>query len=188
MNSNYLIDEAIRFATLAHEGACRKGGETPYIFHCLETMLIVSQMTEDREIIAAAVLHDVVEDTSYTVEDIKERFGERVANFVAEESEDKRDHLPKESTWKVRKQEQIEHIAVASHGAKLIMLGDKLANMRSTLRDFKTNPETMWDKFNMKDSKEQEWYFRSVAKALVELENQPAYQEFCIILDIVFKR
>ena len=84
-----MINKAIAFATKAHGGQRRKGTDIPFILHPMEVGMIVSRMTDDAEVIAAAVLHDVVEDCqSVSVEQIAEEFGERVAKEF--------------SAWKVR--------------------------------------------------------------------------------------
>ena len=93
-----MLDEAILFATKAHEGQFRKGTKKPYIVHPLEVKDIVMTMTEDEEIICAAVLHDTIEDCKDVSEEtIRIQFGERVAKMVAGESEDKT------RTWEERK-------------------------------------------------------------------------------------
>ena len=104
-----IIERAIDFAVKAHEGTKRKGKETPYILHPIEVMTIVASMTNDEEVIAAAVLHDTVEDTAVTKEDIVQTFGERIAALVMAESEDKMETLPATSTWQQRKQATIDH-------------------------------------------------------------------------------
>ena len=77
-----LVDKAIIFAVKAHEGVPRRGRDFPYIVHPLESLTIVATMTSEPELLAAAVLHDVVEDTDFTVEDIRAEFGDRVAELV----------------------------------------------------------------------------------------------------------
>ena len=91
-----MIKEAARFAAKAHEGAVRKGSHLPYIVHPMEVAMVVSAMTDDVEVIAAAYLHDVIEDANVTYEKLKETFGTRVADLVQTESEDKT------RTWKER--------------------------------------------------------------------------------------
>lgn len=86
-----VLDHAIAFATKAHEGQFRKGTQIPYILHPMEAAAIVGTMTTDDEIIAGAALHDVVEDTDTTLEDVVRLFGERVGSLVASESENKRE-------------------------------------------------------------------------------------------------
>ena len=74
-----MINKAIAFAVKAHEGQPRKGTEIPYIFHPLEVGMIVSRITDDEEVIAAAVLHDTVEDCdTVTLDNIRKEFGDRV--------------------------------------------------------------------------------------------------------------
>ena len=102
-----LLDRAILFAVKAHAGAVRRDGHTPYILHCTEAAAIAATMTQEQEVLAAAVLHDVVEDTDVTAETLKSEFGSRVALLVGAMSENKRPNLPPEDTWLVRKEETI---------------------------------------------------------------------------------
>ena len=105
-----MIDRAAKFAEQAHKGTHRKGTRIPYIVHPLETALIASMLTNDEEILAAALLHDTIEDTGVTYEDLKQEFGTRVADLVAAESEDK------SKTWIERKGHTLEHLKTASPG------------------------------------------------------------------------
>lgn len=102
-----LYEKAVVFAAIAHQGARRKGSRIPYLSHPIEAAAIVSELTDDEELIAAAVLHDVVEDTPVTLEEVEQYFGERIAAYVGYETEDKRRDLPAEETWLVRKQEML---------------------------------------------------------------------------------
>ena len=127
-----IFDKAILFATKAHSGSFRKGATTPYIVHPMEASAIVATMTDDKNVLAAAVLQDVVEDTDYTIDDIVKEFGEDVAHLVSAESENKRDNLPSEATWKIRKQETLDYLKdKATKEEKMIALGDKLSNIRA---------------------------------------------------------
>lgn len=181
-----LCECAIQFAAVAHKGDYRKGNRLPYIVHPMEVMTLVSQMTDDAEVVAAGALHDVVEDTPYTIEDIRKAFGDRVAYLVAMESEDKRPDRPKEETWRIRKEESLAHDKDAPVEAKYIMLADKLSNMRATLRDYQKDGHGIWQKFNMKDEAQQEWYYRQVARVLVELKDEPLYREYEGIIKTIF--
>lgn len=176
-----MIQQAARFAAKAHEGKMRKGSEIPYIVHPLETAVIVSRMTEDPEIISAALLHDVLEDTEVTFEELSEAFGTRVAGLVAAESEE-----DKRKTWKERKQATIERLAAASREEKLLCLADKLSNLRSTTADYLLKGEAVWLKFRMKDKKEHEWYYRGVLEQLSDLSEEPAYGEYKELLALLF--
>ena len=93
-----LLDDAIVFAIHAHSGQLRKGTNTPYILHPLEAAAIVASMTDDLEIIAAAVLHDTLEDAHISMYEIADKFGERVADLVKSETENKREDLPASDT------------------------------------------------------------------------------------------
>ena len=143
-------------------------------------------MTDDEEILAAAALHDTVEDTDATVEQIRSRFGPRVAELVAGESENKREDRPAEETWKVRKQETLEHLKTAPREIKIITLGDKLSNMRALYRDHLVLGDRLWDRFNQKDPKEHAWYYSGVARCLEELAGAPAYEEYLQLIEKTF--
>ena len=95
-----MVEEARSFAEKAHEGQFRKGTKRPYIVHPLEVAKIVSTMTDDEEMISAALLHDTLEDCrQVTKEQIKEAFGERVLEMVRQESEDKSKNLGGEKKY-----------------------------------------------------------------------------------------
>ena len=181
-----LVEAAVRYAARAHFGDMRKGNHIPYIAHPVEVMMLSRRMTNIAEVMAAASLHDVVEDTCVKVEDIRREFGEKVAALVCMESEDKRENLPKSSTWKLRKSENLIREMNAPVDAKRIMLADKVSNMRSTLRDFRESGHDIWNKFNMKDVHEQAWYYRSVAKVLSDLSSEDIYGEYIAMIEEVF--
>ena len=127
-----LVSEAINYAVKAHDGMRRKKSDLPYIIHPLEAAVIVGTMTDDQEVIAAAVLHDVVEDTNISIEEIEERFGKRVRDLVESETEKKRIGIPAKASWRIRKEESLEILRNSNDiGVLMIWLGDKLANMRS---------------------------------------------------------
>lgn len=181
-----VLDRAIVFATEAHEGQYRKGTDIAYILHPLEAATIVGTMTTDSEVIAGAVLHDVVEDTDITINEIYEMFGERVACLVDSESEDKREHLAAQSTWKIRKQETLDHLKNAPLDVKMITLGDKLSNIRAINRDYNAIGDILWQRFNQKDKNEHYWYYQSIADCLSELSEYHLYQEYCELLKKTF--
>lgn len=181
-----VLDQAISFATEAHKGQLRKGSEIPYILHPLEVAAIVGTMTGDDELLAAAVLHDVVEDTDTTIGQIEALFGRRIAGFVAAESEDKREDLPAEATWKIRKQETLDHLRTAPIEVKMITLGDKLSNIRSVYRDYMAIGDALWQRFHQKDKQQHHWYYSGIADRLAELEGHAAYTEYCSLVKRVF--
>ena len=181
-----IIEQAIIYAANAHVGRLRKGTKLAYIVHPMETMMITARLTNDVNTIAAAALHDVVEDTEYTYNDIKQAFGETVANLVSEESENKREGQDKTVTWRIRKEETILSIKDKTLEAKKIMLADKLSNLRASLRDYRVTGIKMWEKFNMTDPAQQKWYYTSVLGALSELCETPQYKEAMGIIQEIF--
>ena len=104
-----LIDKAIKYATDNHHNVLRKGKTIPYILHPLEAMAIVATLTDDYEVIAAAALHDLIEDTTITYNDIKEEFGKRVADIVINESDNALEGYAT-MTWKEKKSEEKEEL------------------------------------------------------------------------------
>lgn len=174
-----LMDRAIIFATRAHSGTYRKGTDIPYIVHPIEAAAIVATITDDPDMIAAAVLHDVVEDTDATVDEIRLFFNDRIANLVEAESENKRKNLPPQETWMVRKMETLEFLRnKADREAKILALADKLSNMRAIHRDQNTVGDKLWERFNEKRKEKHGWMYRQVADALSELQDTFAWQEY----------
>ena len=183
------VTKAIEFAAKAHDGMCRKKDKTPYILHPLEAAVIVGTMTYDQEIISAAVLHDVVEDTGITIEEIEENFGTRIRRLVESETEDKRADLPPEDTWRIRKEESLNELKNNKEVAvQMLWLGDKLANMRSFYRMKRKEGEGMWQSFNQKDPEQQFWYYSTIAELTASLKNSSAWQEYYELVKIVFER
>lgn len=184
-----MIDKAIIFAANAHKGMYRKGNNQPYIFHPLEVLNLVSMMSQDEDILCAAILHDTVEDTSVTIEDIAREFNKRVAQLVGYESEDKRGQVNKAGTWADRKKETIERIkSIDDLGAKMICLADKVSNLRSFHLLAFQQGEQLWDNFNMKNPKMHYWYYNELAKALSDLKDYPVYQEYLFLIDSIFSK
>ena len=174
-----MIDRAIAFATQAHKGQFRKGTTRPFILHPLEVGKIVASMTEDEEVISAAILHDTIEDcVGITEEILGQEFSPRVASLVAQESEDK------SKTWMERKSTTIAHLKVAPREIQMIGLADKLSNMRDIDRDYPECGEELWNRFRMKDKNVIGWYYKSVRNSLEEsMKDTKAYQEYCELIE-----
>lgn len=182
-----LANAAIIFAAKAHDGMRRKQSDVPYIIHPMEAAVIVSSMTSNQEVIAAAALHDVVEDAGVTIQEVEQHFGKRVAELVASETEDKREHLPAAETWKIRKEEAIAVLQNTKDlDIKILYLGDKLANLHSIYTAWKEEGDAFWQYFNQKDPAQQAWYYRSIADSLKELSDTVAWQEFNQLIQIIF--
>lgn len=138
MKNSTLVLKAAQFAALKHRDQRRKDVESsPYIIHPITVALAIAEIgcIEEQEILAAALLHDTLEDTDTSASELDEIFGETVRQYVEEVTDDK--SLPKEE----RKQKQIEHAAALSMGATLIKLGDKISNVS----DVTLSPPAGWD-------------------------------------------
>lgn len=181
------LDKAIIFAVKAHSCQERRGKGYPYIVHPMEAMEIVATMTPDQELLAAAVLHDTVEDTSVTIEEIREQFGERVASLVESESDVVVNSVSESESWKTRKQAAIERIAGSSRDAKIVAMGDKLSNMRAITRDYRQRGDDLWQIFHAPGGKpDHEWHYRGLAESLSALAGTSPYEEFVRLIDEVF--
>lgn len=182
-----LVDRAITFAVRAHAGTRRRGKEFPYIVHPLEALAIVATMTSDPEILAAAVLHDTVEDTGTGVEELRREFGARVASLVAAETDTISDgSQAAEGSWMERKRRALDRLAKAPLDVKMVALGDKLSNMRAIARDFEAQGDSFWNLFHEKDPKVHAWRYRALADALKELSGTLAFREFEDLINRVF--
>lgn len=174
-----MIEKAIAFATQAHEGQVRKGTARPFILHPLEVGKIVATMTEDEEVISAAILHDTIEDCeSVTEAVIRREFTGRVASLVAQESEDK------SKSWMERKSATIAHLKVAPKEIQMIGLADKLSNMRDIDRDYPECGEDLWNRFRMKNKEVIGWYYKSIRESLrASMGDTEAYKEYSLLID-----
>ena len=181
-----ILDRAIIFAVRAHTGTERRGKGFPYIVHPMEAVEIVATMTKDQELLAAAALHDTLEDTNITLDQLRSEFGNRVASLVADESDEKYEGVSESDSWHARKQAAIDRLARASHDAKIVALGDKLSNMRAIARDYAEQGDALWSLFHAKDPKDHAWHYRGLAASLSELSDTFAYKEFVALINQVF--
>jgi len=178
-----LFDRAVIFATRAHGGTERRGKGYPYIIHPMEAVCIVASMTNDPEMLAAAMLHDTVEDTSVTIDEIRREFGDRVADLVQHETAPVPDDLP----WHERKEAQLAQLANAPYDSKVVALGDKLSNIRTLAADYRVMGDQLWNRFHAPNGKEDiAWYYHSLAEALSDLAGTAAYLEFVNLIFEIF--
>lgn len=156
----HLIDRAIEVAAIAHRHQVRKGTDIPYITHPFAVGLMLARAGCADEIVAAGILHDTVEDTDLTLEDLHHDFGEKVAAIVAGCSEPSKSH-----SWEERKRHTIEHIRTASWEVRAVSCADKLHNLRSIAHGHNTLGEDVWTRFK-RGRADQAWYYRNMADAL----------------------
>ena len=172
-----VVERAMRLAARCHRHQNRKSSDLPYITHPASVALILSQSGfDDEAVLAAALLHDVVEDTDYTPDELSARFPRKVAECVAALTERKLDEAGRKRPWKERKQEHIEHVAGESLEARAIVLADKLHNLGTILYDLKAanNDEAregIWCRFNA--TREQTlWYYRTMIEQAAQSDEQ----------------
>ncbi len=157
------IEEAIEIAAEAHHGQYRKGTHTPYITHPYAVGLILMEAGCTEVVIIAGLLHDTVEDTDLTLDFIRERFGDAVANIVDGCSEDKA------LRWRARKTERIEALRTASPEVCTVTCADKLHNLRTIISEYDAIGDSVWDRFHG-GVEDQAWYYRSILSAIAERE------------------
>lgn len=163
-----LIFKAIGFAARAHSGQFRKGTNLPYLLHPLGVMKILIENGADEEVVAAGILHDTTEDAGVSLDEIRNEFGPRVADLVAEASEP-----DKSETWENRKRNTIARVKTASLDSLLVEAADKLDNIRAIRDDYEKLGDRLWARFN-RPRDQQSWYYRGMAQAFLRrLQNGP---------------
>lgn len=182
---NARLDQAIRFAVDHHAGQLRKGTTRPYITHPLEVMSILMRMNADTDLLIAGVLHDTVEDTHATIEEIIALFGDDVGALVGAHSEDK------SKTWQERKHDAIEELRGADRRLKMLVMADKVSNLRSLSADFRERGDRLWDIFNAPVEK-QCWFYTEMKAALLSMldsaDTHDVYRELEKLYNDVFSR
>ncbi len=155
-----LIDKAIEFAAVAHREQRRKGTEIPYISHPYAVGMILQRAGCSEEVVAAGILHDTLEDTDTTEEDLLAFFGSKVLEIVKGCSEP-----DKGASWEERKQHTLDELKHATVAIRQTSCADKLHNIRSIKRDLKQYGEEAWSGFKRgRDS--QEWYYKGLVESL----------------------
>jgi (p)ppGpp synthase/HD superfamily hydrolase len=155
-----IVEKALQFASKAHKDQYRKNTDIPYISHPVAVAMILMKVGYNDELIAAGLLHDTVEDTEITLDDIQREFGAIVAEIVAGCSEP-----DKSLSWKERKEHTIEFLKTASEDIRAVACADKLHNIQSIIRDFEELGDEVWNRFNA-GKEQQKWYYRNIVESL----------------------
>ncbi|HEY3353859.1 MAG TPA: HD domain-containing protein [Polyangia bacterium] len=153
--------EALVYAAQAHGATTRKGTTLPYVLHPIEVAATLLRHGASRELVTAGLLHDVVEDTGTSVDEIRAHFGGEVAALVAAVTEQKLNAQGEERDWRVRKDEQLAHLAQAPRDVALLKAADTLANARAIVGDWKQVGDVVWERFNA-GKERQAWYYTQV--------------------------
>lgn len=185
MYSN-LIDRAIGFASREHEGQYRKKTAIPYIAHPMGVATILMQLGCRQEVIAAALLHDTVEDTAVTSQELCERFGQEVADIVAGCTELPRKHF----NWEARKLDMIDKLRFASIDIKLVAAADKYHNLRHIVKTKQKRGTAVWTQFG-RGVEQQAWYYRTVLSSIIENlpddgQDYPIFDQLADLIDDLF--
>jgi (p)ppGpp synthase/HD superfamily hydrolase len=175
-----LIEKALQAAAEAHEGQYRKNTKVPYIAHPAAVGFILQKAGYNDELVAAGILHDTVEDTELTLEDIEQTFGTKVANIVAGCSEP-----DKSLSWEERKEHTIQYLKTASEEIRVVACADKLHNVRSIFDDVERDGETVWTRFK-RGREQQGWYYRNVINSLGAKSTFPLLEELKMAVDQLF--
>lgn len=154
-----ILFDAIEFAVKAHRGQFRKGTRVPYIVHPIRVAAILIRHRCPQSVVVASILHDVLEDTGRTVEDIEECFGKSVARIVDAASQGE-----KCRPWRTRKEETLERIKDVPSEVLLVECADKLDNMRTIREDCEMMGADIWERFDA-PKESQQWYYRSLVAA-----------------------
>lgn len=177
---NNLFNEAISFAVEKHKNQKRKGTDWPYVVHLYDVMQILQKNKANLETIIAGILHDTVEDTDTTLEEIEQKFGTNIKNMVDILSEKK--NLP----YSERKLLQAKRLQNATIQTKMIKCADCLSNLSAIKYDLVRDANT-WNKFNAPKEKIQ-IHYAEIIKAMSNLEAFEMYKELKSIFNEVFNQ
>ena len=155
-------DLARNFAIEAHKGQIRKSDPVkPMIIHPINVVNILEEYGFDENVVAAGYLHDVVEDTKYTKEDIENKFGKDISSLVMGASEP-----DKSLSWEERKQHTIDTIKLLDFRHKAVITADKISNLEDLMIISEINGEYNFDAFK-RGFEQQKWYYTEVYNSLI---------------------
>ncbi len=167
-----LYQKALLFAAEAHKGQLRKGSDVPYITHPVGVSAILAQYNAGGDVVVAGLLHDTLEDTKMTREELEAHFGSLIAGLVAEVSEEKLAN-GQEVPWEVRKRQQLDRLRNADLDVVRLKAADVVHNVRSILRDLRVVGEKVWERFNRPRETELEHYRETAELLHSKLGDEP---------------
>ena len=170
-----MVEKALRIATEAHLGQVRKGDSSPYIVHPVMVALKLREHRFSDTVVAAALVHDVLEDTPFPESRLRAELGEEVVSIVNTVSEDK--SLP----WEERKKKYIEEVHLGSQEAKAVSAADKIHNAQSLFAAYEQDGERLWHKFSQ--GKEQQLWFNEEMLRMLKLSwEHPLVEEYVALV------
>ena len=179
-----LFARAVAFAAYAHDNKTRPGTGLPSILHAMEAAAIAATITNDPEVLSAAVLHDVIEDCGVTEAELRLKFSKRIAALVSAVTEEKLSGSTGE--WQRRKLYAINNLRAATREQMVITLADKLSNLRAIRKDIEVYGEKIWQYFNQPNRTMHKWYYTSVLQGLEPLSESQAYRECIALMEELF--
>ena len=175
------LEEAFAYAANLHRHQVRKISGIPYLIHLIGVASIVGEYGGDEDQLIAALLHDGPEDQGghKTLDEIRQRFGDRVAMIVEECSDTLESPKP---PWKERKQAYLDHLPKASPDARLVSASDKLHNARSILLDLRRRGSTVWNNFKGGRTGTL-WYFGELVREFEHADTENIGKELSRVID-----
>lgn len=170
-----LVEKALRIAVEAHQGQHRKGDNSPYIAHPVMVALMLRERGFSDRVVAAALVHDVLEDTEYSEANLVTELGEEVVEIVRVVSEDK--SLP----WEERKKKYIEAVRLGSDEAKAVSTADKIHNVKSVLGAYEVVGEPLWQQFN-RGKAQKLWFEEEMLHMLTLSWEHPLVKEYAVLV------
>lgn len=173
-----MIQEAFLFAYYAHSQQKRKDSK-PYIVHPVEVAMELARNGAGEELICAGFLHDTIEDTNVTREQLEQSFTPHVVELVTGDNEDKT------KSWEERKQAALDSLRRGSREHRMLMCADRLANLRNIRLGLAEEGDAVWSRFK-RGRAQQAWLFRETTAALAPLAGLPMYEELKALTEEIF--
>jgi (p)ppGpp synthase/HD superfamily hydrolase len=177
-----IVFDALEFAAKAHRGQFRKGTKIPYLIHPLRVARILIEAHCSDAVVAAGLLHDTLEDTPVTLEEIRRAFGPQVADWVAGVSEP-----DKSNSWEFRKQHTLEQLHSAPVEIVVIACADKLDNIQSIRRGYEKMGEDFFKRFN-RPRLQQQWYYSELARIFNQRLTENHFADLAAAFDFEVKQ
>jgi (p)ppGpp synthase/HD superfamily hydrolase len=176
-----IIEKALKTAAKAHEKQYRKGTDIPYITHPVAVGMILMKAGYSEELVAAGILHDTVEDTELSLQDIEQLFGLNIAQMVEGCSEP-----DKSLSWEERKKHTIEYLGAAPEEIRVVACADKLHNIRSITGDIDQFGDQVWGRFK-RGKEQQKWYYTQVIESLGQQSSFQLLDQLKLEVERLFK-
>lgn len=175
-----MLNQAIVFATKAHEGQLRKVSQSPFIIHPLAVGCLLADAGEEEDIVIAGILHDTIEDTDVTFEQINTKFGENVASLVFGCSENKA------LSWEERKRQTMIDLETAPEKVCIVTCADKIHNLSVSVQGIKERGVDFFIPFK-KGYTDQKWYYGSIKNILQKrIPNHPLFKAYADVFEEAF--